>query len=279
MKKTFRSCFFVIIPIVLLSGELRACTIPVFRYALDRWPGKIGQSAEETEPRVFREIADRILAGHSAVWIQVDSGNETEDKAAFERLTSRLKFLESVTELPEIDPNDPASQLGPGPELKLKYSTLRIQADDPAAIALAGPKAESLPPGEAWIAPVFGRGRVLGIWPASLMDEEGIDEVSFYLTGACSCQVKAQNPGWDLAINVDWQARLLDAESKIGTDEIPNPETPPEPVKAAKKAEPVKVIFRPPTTEINLTPILAGIALILLLGGALVLFKNRGSKS
>ncbi len=60
---------------------------------------------------------------------------------------------------------------------------------------LAGPKLAELPAGKPFVAPVFGQGRVLGAWGAESMDVEGIEEASFFLTGACSCQVKAQNPG------------------------------------------------------------------------------------
>ena len=29
-----------------------------------------------------------------------------------------------------------------------------------------------------------------------------------FLLGACSCQVKRMNPGWDLLLNVDWDGAL-----------------------------------------------------------------------
>ncbi len=59
-----------------------------------------------------REIVQRILDGHAAVWVIVDSGDEEADDELFERLSDRLEFFQSVAKLPEIDPEDPASQLG-----------------------------------------------------------------------------------------------------------------------------------------------------------------------
>ena len=67
------------------------------------------------------------------------------------------------------------------------------------------------------LAPVFGQGRVLGAWTGETMDVEGIEEESFFLTGACSCEVKAQNPGWDLLLDVDWEKALRAVEEKRGT--------------------------------------------------------------
>ena len=184
------------------------------------WKGEVDEKAVSklvSSPK-RQEIARRILAGHSAVWVVVESGEKEKDKELYDRLDDRLTFFQSVAELPEIDPNDPASQLGPGPELELKFSILRIKRGDPEEALLvkmlAGPKAAELPKDEPFVSPVFGQGRVLGAWPAETMDAEGIEEACFYLTGACSCQVKAQNPGWDLLLDVDWKKELRKAEAK-----------------------------------------------------------------
>ncbi|MDF1814203.1 MAG: hypothetical protein P1V20_18505 [Verrucomicrobiales bacterium] len=206
-----------------------------------------------------------IIEGNSAVWVQVDSGNQAADDEAFERLQSRLKFFEAVAELPEIDPNDPSSRLGPGPKLELKFSAFRIKRENPVAKMIAGDKLDSLPEAEPWIAPIFGRGRVLGIWEASRMDEEGIDEACFYLTGACSCQVKVQNPGWDLVMNVDWDERLLAVFQEEGGETETVVEEDPDPGD-------FEVIFAPPAMEINFLPI---IGLGIFAVGVFLIVRNR----
>ena len=170
-----------------------------------------------------REIVKRILDGESAVWVVVESGDEEADKEIYERLIDRLTFFQSVAELPEIDPDDPSSQLGPGPELEIKFSVLKLRRDDPEeqllVRMLAGPKHGKLPAGAPFVAPVFGQGRVLGAWPAKTMDVEGIEEACFFLTGACSCIVKTDNPGWDLLLSTDWRKSLQAAEDKKAGDE------------------------------------------------------------
>jgi hypothetical protein len=55
---------------------------------------------------------------------------------------------------------------------------------------------------------VFGRGRALEGLPASKMNAASIQAASAYLCGECSCQVKDQNPGVDLILNVSWEERL-----------------------------------------------------------------------
>ena len=279
--------------IVMTAHAAECCTIPVFRYALDRWEadkfhlllpasasgdaalqdalrplranGKANldmvtsREAEQKEAVLMgskegaapvwkgamdektlaemldsparSEILKQILAGDSMIWVIVDSGSPL-DAAQAERIEKRLKFLEQVASLPIQDPNDPDSQLGPGPPLKLKFATLRLRLDDPAEKLLiqmlAGPVAEEVG-GGAFAAVVFGRGRVLGAWPLTVLDDTTLEDACMFLVGRCSCRVKGENPGWDLLMNVDWDKALIQAgETKAAHAEAAEP--PPAPV-------------------------------------------------
>jgi hypothetical protein len=247
-----------------------ACTIPVFRYALDRWPAdsyrlvipasmarqpdivkmliplrgngaanvKIESASDPSakdaqlmfgtmdaaplwtgplnaetlqtllESPARRELAKRLFGGESVVWVIVDSG-KAEDKAEGDRIAKRLRYLEQVVSLPPQDPNDPDSEIGPGPALKLKLTTMRISQQDPAeklfCAMLAGKKcAHALANGEAFAAPIFGRGRVLNSFLVKDLDSATLDDSTLFVTGRCSCRVKDQSPGWDVLLKVDW---------------------------------------------------------------------------
>jgi hypothetical protein len=252
----------------------RACSVPVYRYALDRWPAdpyELAVSASDAkDPGVARflrnftdntpvnlapvrlkeagsshlafphaapeaapawagaldaaaipslidspartELTHRILAGETGVWLLVESGERSADDQAAAMLDKRLHYLEQAADIPPIDPDDPTNELGPGPALMVKFSVLRVRRDDPAEQAflrmLAGPKHDTPPSTGPWLALVFGRGRVLGAWPAEGFGNEQIDEASLFLLGACSCQVKRMNPGWDLLLNANWDEAL-----------------------------------------------------------------------
>ncbi len=262
-----------LLSLALVATDSFACTVPVFRYALDNWPGQTNRELEDSP--VLQDIANRLISGDSTVWVQIDSGNAEADDAQFARLAARLEFFASVAELPEIDPNDPSSQLGPGPKLDLKFSALRLPRSSPLTRQFAGQEFDALPADEPWIAPVFGRGRVLGIWPANLMDEEGIDEACFYLTGACSCQVKEQNPGWDLVMNVDWDTRLREIDSGPLLAETSSPPPAPE-----APTEPETVTFgtaEPTQSSDQLSWFWMVLAAILGLSAGMIL-KNRKPK-
>jgi hypothetical protein len=50
----------------------------------------------------------------------------------------------------------------------------------------------------------FGRGRVLGPLAGEDLVPEVVADACYYLTGPCSCQIKVQNPGFDMLMHVDW---------------------------------------------------------------------------
>ncbi len=260
--------------LLALTVQAFACTVPVFRYALDRWhPDRYGLLVSESwleskagkafsekleefagvvqlvpgeveagkvalmqpaqgSPELWRgeanieklrplfnspvrkRIVQSLVNGHSAVWVVIQSGDAKADSEFEARLQKRLNYLKQVASIPEQDPFDPENKLGPGPEMRVDFEVLKIKRDDPNEQLLikmiAGPIGDELIKGkEPFASPVFGRGRALRAFTATDLDDEGIDELSLFLLGACSCQVKAQNPGWDLLINADWSQELM----------------------------------------------------------------------
>lgn len=275
-SNVLRLCVWALLPLSLwfAASAAQACSVPVFRYALDRWPADsyrlemaAGATADPALSHLLRNLGDdspmnlkvvardgigptesrlcfprdeatvwsgvldaaafaqltnsparaeivrRLLSGESAVWVLIESGQRDLDKSEAARLEKRLAFLETVAVLPRIDPTDPTSRFGPGPELRIKFSALRLAAGDTRESVLRtmllGPKQDpETTTGEPIAVLVFGRGRVLGAWPMKDLGDESIDEACLYLLGACSCQVKQLNPGWDLLLSVDWDRAL-----------------------------------------------------------------------
>jgi hypothetical protein len=309
-----------------LLGIAHACTIPVFRYALDRWPadryrlevsaadakdegvakflrnftdstplnveiarvpensrlvfphaeaawtGALdGMLATLTDSPARDEIVRRILAGENGVWVLVESGQREADDAAAMTIEKRLRYLEQVAQIPQIDPTDPTSQLGPGPALRVGFSLLRVKRDDateqPFVTMLAGPKGA---PAAPWFALVFGRGRVLGAWPTEGFGEEQIDEACLFLLGACSCQVKRMNPGWDLLLNADWDGKLQVIGFPTITESAPKLA---EPAVETVTIAPAVVVPLPPASAVwpNFrSPVVLAACAFVALGGGLI---------
>ncbi len=331
----------------LFALAAHACSIPVFRYALDRWHAdpftldvSAGDAKDEAVARFFRNLTDstplnlspsrtneegksrlafphapedaapawagkldgttlaritdsparaeivkRILAGETAVWVLVESGQKAADDRAAAVLEKRLRYLEQVAQIPPIDPNDPTSQLGPGPALRVKFSVLRIKNGDEAEklflAMLAGPNGYMENANGPWLSLVFGRGRALGAWAAEGFGDEQIDEASLFLLAACSCEVKRMNPGWDLLVNVDWNESL----HAMGIPPLPPAELQKPPATAEhapeKKTAPLNSDTKPETVTIaaieptpatgrnGYSPAAIAAAVLLVLGSAL----------
>lgn len=160
---------------------------------------------------VRQEVARRLSSGQSAVWIFVPSGDAAKDSVALKTLTAEMAANKSRLTLPtaeelEIDPQVLAANKLP---LKIDFSVVTLDRQDPREAFLLQSLEQSeldLPPTEPLAFPVLGRGRVLyalvgkGIMPAT------IDTACTFIVGPCSCQVKNQNPGFDLLLSHDWES-------------------------------------------------------------------------
>ncbi|WP_395752390.1 hypothetical protein [Prosthecobacter sp.] len=336
----------LILLIALCTTSALACTIPVFRFALDRWeadkfhlvlPAAVAQdaavqdllrpmrangkanldittskdpaqqeavllSSRDSGKKIWsgkldaatlaavldspgrQKIVQQILAGDSLIWVIADNGSPL-DTAEVERIEKRLKFLEQVAALPIQDPNDPDSQLGPGPPLRLKFATLRLNRDDPAEQVLlrmlAGPQTAIDPAKTSFASVVFGRGRVLGAWPLDILDDAALENACMFLVGRCGCRLKNENPGWDILLNLDWEKALAAPQSAApssaqppAADPAPAPAAPPPPAPSARPAavpETVKIIPDKPQAEVQpgkgpyIASMAAGLALLVLI--------------
>lgn len=167
-----------------------------------------------------RELASRLLSGHSVVWlvIQPETSSTTaadvreKNAAAQQSLINSFPWLSQNLELPE-GIGLPGSELHSEIPLLLKFSLLEIDRTDSAETFLihlfSQIQPEATQRGESLIVPVFGRGRALEVIPASVLTPQLMKDLTVFLSGACSCQVKEQNPGFDLLMSVDWNKELF----------------------------------------------------------------------
>ncbi len=332
---------------LLAVSEAECCTIPVFRFALDRWeadkfhlvlPAEVAQDtavqdllrplrangkanldittaregglksavlrssradgrelwAGELNAASLSALLDsaarqhllrQILAGDSVIWVIADSGSAA-DTAAVARIEKRLRFLEQVASLPVQDPHDPDSRLGPGPPLRLKFSTLRLRLDDPAErlllSMLAGPRKDLDPSHTSFAAAVFGRGRVLGAWPLALLDDAALEDACMFLVGRCGCRLKNESPGWDILLNVDWE-KALAAAAEQTTDENADASAPiaPPPSNQATAASRAQVIQTAPRATESNAGVMGRTTMIACLAAALaaLIFMPRQPKN
>lgn len=182
-----------------------------------------------------KELARRLLEGQSMVWLVIESGDAELDRTVVDRLETELKQLESTVKLPD-ESAQPGGVLtlpeGQGESvlsripLRVSFSILRVSREDAAE---QGFLASILQTDEGLVAetgpivlPVFGRGRALQAFPGADLDSQMIREAVEFLCGACSCSVKAANPGMDLLLTASWDAAIGDDYEPVESNSEPS---------------------------------------------------------
>jgi hypothetical protein len=177
----------------------------------DVWAGRLSADAVRAlvDSPARQDIARRLLAGESAVWVLLQSGDRARDAAAEDLVRKELRGLQETLKLPEVDPEDQVSS-GVRLPLRLSFALVRVSRHDPAERVLAGMLLSSEPDlagrAEPMVFPVFGRGRVLYALVGAGINTGNLRRAAGFLTGACSCEVKRENPGVDLLLTADWDA-------------------------------------------------------------------------
>jgi hypothetical protein len=177
-----------------------------------------------------KAILEKIISGESAVWALIESGDEAKDKDAETRLWKYLNEVIKFIEIPdgvvgpgeldkvatgEVDVEDVLRSTIP---LKISFDVIRIKQNDPEEKIFLKMLTSFVPqlieenPDQPLIFPIFGRGRTFDGIPASIMSEKLMLEACSYLCGACSCEVKRENPGIDLIMNTNWTKFLVGSE-------------------------------------------------------------------
>ncbi|MFO0922134.1 MAG: hypothetical protein U0905_06540 [Pirellulales bacterium] len=159
-----------------------------------------------------KELAKRLLAGDSVVWLVLQSKDAQANAACRRMLKETFEKLETELELPE-GIGEPGSELYSEVPLFLRFSSLEIdiEKDEERYFRqLAQGFSDQIDLlKEPILIPVFGRGRALEVIPYSRIDGPLVSDLTKFLCGACSCQVKERNPGFDLLLSVHWTRELF----------------------------------------------------------------------
>lgn len=156
------------------------------------------------------EIGQRLVAGE-VIWVFLESENAADNDRLFQILNDQLAIQQETLELPEIDDAD-LSELSADPEsLEIKFSIVRVSRSDAAEKWFVGMLLSIEPDlrdeelvNQAMVFPIFGRGRALYALVGDGINADMIQQAATFLTGACQCTVKAENPGVDLLIPMPW---------------------------------------------------------------------------
>ncbi len=173
---------------------------------------------------VRQEIAEKLLDRNAGVWVLLESGNRSRDREVRRTLERELARLENTLKVP-----DPAEEYGIDMgdiHTEIDFSVVSLSRDDPAEQIfinmLLGTERDLREFDEEPIVfPVYGRGLVMYALIGDGINTWTLTEAGEFLTGPCSCIVKAGNPGVDLLMSIDWNG-IVERRSVYG---IPGADT------------------------------------------------------
>jgi hypothetical protein len=192
------------------------------------WTGQFTPATIETliQSPKRQELAQRLTAGQTAVWIFIESGNTGKDKAAMQLINQELEA--AAKELKEM-----ASALAEElqiPEFSYEFSILPVSRSDPKERMLLEMLLKSEPDldeyaDEPIVFPTFGRGRALFALVGDGISIDNLREAIAFITGPCGCEIKMLNPGVDLLMAENWDASVMQFYQEFyETAEEPLPE-------------------------------------------------------
>jgi len=156
-----------------------------------------------------REIGLRILKGHSAVWVLLESGEKKKDDTAAKLVGDELAKLKTALKLPEVLPEDVIDE-AEAPDMDIEFSMLRLSRKDPKekllVSTLLGAEADLKTYEEPMLFVVIGQGLALPPLIGKGINKENVRGVADFVVGPCSCTVKDQIQGLDLLMSVNWGA-------------------------------------------------------------------------
>jgi hypothetical protein len=178
------------------------------------WQGHFTQNAvNQLINSPFRQQLGQALADRtSVVWILLLSGNRTQDQKIIAFVSENVENLAKSIVVPE------KADWG-GQEMNLdwevNFKVLSLRRDDPNEqlfidlLLASEPDLRSDFSEHPLLFPVFGRGLLLYALAADGINRWTLSKAVDFLTGSCSCQVKAANPGLDLLIACDWDKLVV----------------------------------------------------------------------
>jgi hypothetical protein len=194
------------------------------------WAGRLSADSVSglVDSPLRREVGKHILAGETAVWVLLESGDRAKDDEAADRLQAELRRVTPLLKLPKLTDSPDDRLSARGPPLRIAFSVVRLKRDDPAERMLVSmflTSEDDLPERKEPMAfPVFGRGHCMAGLIGRGLNAENVRKCCSVLLAPCTCDVQGDLPRFDLLTNFDWKEALEKPSERVpSAGRISNP--------------------------------------------------------
>jgi len=171
---------------------------------------RLNKAASEAVDKLIKDVN----SGDLALYAGPDAYNPLSPKTASAQVSQDDK---------EDASKDKAEKTTKPPHsaVALKFTQKQLKAQDPwfyrSLMAVENDLYEFQD--EPMLFVIYGRGRALPPYIGKGIVYDNLVEVTDFITSACSCTVKDQNPGVDLLMAYDWQSASAAVAEKFGAEE------------------------------------------------------------
>jgi hypothetical protein len=190
---------------------------------------KHGQIAALIDSPMRQKLAGELAAGKIGAFLFLPGSDEAANQRTEKVLSELVKDLDSGKLAGEFyspygppmteDGEEVEEAAGP----KMEVGLLKVDREDPAEQWLVRCLLATEPDLDEEDGPMaflcYGRGRTMWAYIDKGISRENMLDVLFFVTGACSCTVKEQNPGVDLLVRHDWDAAAMAMAENFGAEE------------------------------------------------------------
>ncbi len=162
---------------------------------------------------VRREIARALLKNSTAVWLFIPGEDEKENEETKAMIRTTLDELEKTIKLNDSFLQEMEMYGQDATNLTIHFDLIEMDKHDPderLLWTLLSELYEDVAQVQTPILiPIYGRARAMAIMLKEYIQKDYIEDACYFITGACSCEVKAGNPGFDLFIPVPWDDLIM----------------------------------------------------------------------
>ena len=231
------------------GGEVRLDVAPSVGHRPLPWGTALAATSVEAlvDSPVRRELVRRLVEGHAAVFLQMDSGDPSSDDLAAGVVTETLSRLEKSLRLPELrEIREDAPQAGRIP-LAIRFSLLRVGRNAPGEQFLErllprDDRGSPARPGPRIFA-VYGRGRVFSLPEATAAE---LERAASWLLAPSGAESKGDLSGTDLLLRADWPELLGLPSGNAGETDAVEEISPSAPRPESEESDPAKGQARSP---------------------------------
>jgi hypothetical protein len=178
------------------------------------------------------DIAKQLEEGKACVMVLLTGSDEAANTEAEKAVKTLFKDIaEGKVELYTMPPAYGfAGDEQPEPP-KIEFGYVKVKRDDPQEkwlvdflLSLEPDLKDEQFANQAMVFGVFGRGRALPPFVGKGINPDNLLDCIDFVTGACSCTVKDQNPGMDLLFTKDWWSAAEKLANAFGAEEGNEPQ-------------------------------------------------------